>query len=50
MSGGLVELGSRLLALLHAILFEALSSFLGRVDVVGLRLHSNALDLGLRDV
>jgi len=50
LSGGLVELGSRHLALLLAILLEALSSFLGRVDVVVPRLHPNALDLGLRDV
>jgi len=50
LSGGLIELGSRYLAVLLAILLEALGSFLGRVDVVGPRLHPNALDLGLRDV
>ena len=50
MSGGLVELGSRHLALLLTILLEALSSFLGWVDVVVPRLHPNTLDLGLRDV
>ena len=44
------EFGSRHFAYLLAILLEALSSFLGRVDVVGPRLHANALDLGLRDV